>query len=195
MRNDLPRTPRRTSSHTPVPCRPGGCAGLCTDDGLARAVAEHRGRMLVRARLVVVDPHLAEDAVQEAFLRAWRSCASFDPDGGPLAHWLLALTRNVAIDLVRARRRRPDVVPLPGTHDVGSPGPDPAELVDLRAELRQLLQGIAAEQRHAIVETLLRDRAPACVAADLGIPPGTLRSRLHYGLRQMRVQLQTADAA
>jgi RNA polymerase sigma-70 factor (ECF subfamily) len=151
--------------------------------------------MLARARLVVVDPHLAEDAVQEAFLRAWRSCASFDPDGGPLAHWLLALTRNVAIDLVRARRRRPDVVPLSQAPDDASPGPAFAALVDLRAELRQLLEGIAPEQRHAIVETLLRDRAPARVAADLGIPPGTLRSRLHYGLRQMRVQLQTADAA
>jgi RNA polymerase sigma-70 factor (ECF subfamily) len=87
------------------------------------------------------------------------------------------------------------VVPLSQAPDDASPGPAFAALVDLRAELRQLLEGIAPEQRHAIVETLLRDRAPARVAADLGIPPGTLRSRLHYGLRQMRVQLQTADAA
>jgi RNA polymerase sigma-70 factor, ECF subfamily len=194
MRNEQLRPPRRSSRTTPSPCRPGGCAGLCTEDGLARAVAAHRGRMLARARLVVGDRDLAEDVVQEALLRAWRSCAAFDPEGGPLAHWLLVLTRNVAVDLVRARQRRPQA-PLTPAHEAGSTDPGFAELVDLRAQLRQLLQAVGPEHRQVIVETLLRDRPPALVAADLGIPAGTLRSRLHYGLRQMRRQLELADAA
>jgi DNA-directed RNA polymerase specialized sigma24 family protein len=57
------------------------------------------------------DPDLAEEAVQEAFLRAWQSCATFDPAGGPLLNWLLTITRNVAIDLARARGRRPTQTP------------------------------------------------------------------------------------
>jgi RNA polymerase sigma-70 factor, ECF subfamily len=53
--------------------------------------------------------------IQEAFLRAWRACASFDPAGGPPVNWLLAITANTAIDLVKARIRR--VVPLVTIYD------------------------------------------------------------------------------
>ena len=67
------------------------------------AAYSHRPQLLARARRVVVDRYLAEEAVQEAYLRAWRACATFDPDGSPLVNWLLAITGNVAIDLVRAR--------------------------------------------------------------------------------------------
>src|SRR5712664_2639833 len=88
-------------------CSPDGCARLCTEHGMAAAHAAHHGRMLARARRIVVDPDLAEDAVQEAFVRAWRACPSFDPAGGPLVNWLLVITANTAIDMVKARVRRP----------------------------------------------------------------------------------------
>ena len=71
-----------------------GCAGLCTEQGMAAAHAAYHTRLLARARRIVVDPDLAEDVVQEAFLRAWRACASFDPEGGPLVNWLLVETPN-----------------------------------------------------------------------------------------------------
>src|SRR3954463_13188579 len=90
-------------------CRPGGCAGLCTEAGLRAADTAHRSRMLARARRVLADPELAEEAVQEALLRAWRSCSTFDPAGGPLLPWLLALPRNPAIALAGWRGRRPPV--------------------------------------------------------------------------------------
>src|SRR4051812_35383954 len=90
-------------------CREGGCAGLCTEEGLRAADAAHRTKLLARARRIVGDPALAEEAVQEALVRAWCSCSSFDPASGPLAPWLLALTRNAAIDLARWRSRRPPV--------------------------------------------------------------------------------------
>jgi RNA polymerase sigma-70 factor, ECF subfamily len=87
-------------------CNPDGCAGLCTQHGMAAAHAAYHARMLARARRIVVDPDLAEDVAQEAFLRAWRACSSFDPAGGPLVNWLLVITANTAIDMVKARVRR-----------------------------------------------------------------------------------------
>src|SRR5262245_48107254 len=121
-------------------CRPGGCAGLCTDEGLAAAHRAYRARLLGRARLVVSDQGLAEEAVQEAFLRAWRSCSSFDPSGGPVLNWLLIITRNVAIDLAKARGRRPQLSPETG---VDSPqragGAGSPDHVLLRLQLRDAL--------------------------------------------------------
>jgi RNA polymerase sigma-70 factor, ECF subfamily len=173
----------------------GPCAGLCTDEGLAAADRAYRVRLLARARLIVVDPDLAEEAVQEAFLRAWRSCPAFDPAAGPQIAWLLAITRNVAVDLARARGRRPPLVAAPATPDVLDDGISATDLVVLRSQLLEALTGIGAEQRLAIVETILRDRPSGEVAAELGIPAGTVRTRVHYGLRQLRGLLETADAA
>jgi RNA polymerase sigma-70 factor (ECF subfamily) len=173
----------------------GTCAGLCTEEGLAAIDRAYRVRLLARARLVVVDPDLAEEAVQEALLRAWRSCPAFDPATGPPLNWLLAITRNVAIDLARARGRRPPLVPPPAEQDAPVGGISATDLVVLRTQLREALTGIGAEQRMAIVETILRDRPPADVAAELGIPAGTVRTRVHYGLRQLRGLLEVADAA
>jgi RNA polymerase sigma-70 factor (ECF subfamily) len=145
--------------------------------------------------VILVDPDLAEEAVQEAFLRAWRSCATFDPAGGPLLPWLLAITRNVAIDLARARGRRLKVSAAAAPTDVAVGGISHPDLVVLRTQLHDALTGLGADHRRAIVETILRDRPPAEVAAELGIPAGTVRTRVHYGLRQLRGLIETVDAA
>jgi len=162
---------------------------------MAAAHAAYRARMLARARRVVVDPALAEDTVQEAFLRAWRACASFDPAAGPLVNWLLVITGNVAIDLVKARVRRPVL----SSDEVDDSAPSATisdiDLLLLRAELRHALAGIGARHRDAVVETILRARPYAEVAAELGIPTGTLRTRVHYALRGMRTVLEPTAAA
>jgi RNA polymerase sigma-70 factor (ECF subfamily) len=181
-----------TSATLPY-CRPGGCALLCTETGLAAAYAQHHTRLLRRARRVVVDPHLAEEAVQEAFTRAWRACSSFDPAAGPLVHWLLAITGNVAIDLVKARRRRPQVAA--SAADAGTTTAGGIDLVVLRAELRAALAGVSEKHRNAVIETILFDRPHADVAGELGIDPGTLRTRVHYGLRRLRAALSRPDDA
>jgi RNA polymerase sigma-70 factor, ECF subfamily len=172
-------------------CRPGGCAGLCTEEGLRAADAAYRTNLLARARSVVVDPALAEEAVQEALVRAWRSCASFDPDAGPLLPWLLALTRNAAIDLARWRSRRPPVAATaePAERPAQLMGIAAEDLVLLRDELVEALAELGPTHRSAIIETVLRDRSHAEVAAELGIPAGTVRSRAHYALRSLRERL------
>jgi len=176
-------------------CSPDGCARLCTEHGMAAAHAAYHARMLARARRVVVDPDLAEDVVQEAFLRAWRACSSFDPAGGPLANWLLVITANTAIDMVKARVRRPPLAPGSASENTPADGINDIDLLILHSQLRQALSSIGAHHRDAVVETVLRDRPYADVAAELGVTPGTLRTRVHYGLRRLRCVLETQDEA
>ena len=178
-------------------CRPGGCAGLCTDEGLRAAHERYRSRLLGVARRILGDAALAEEAVQEAMVRAWRACSSYDPcDGPPLVGWLLALTRNAAIDLARWRARRPPVATFSDSDDSRRDASDldHSDLLTLRTELVDALRTLGAGHRHVIVETLLRDRSAAEVACELGIPPGTVRSRVHYALRHLRVTLEAPNA-
>src|SRR4051794_24239895 len=169
-----------------ITCRPDGCAGLCTGDGLAAAYAAYHRRLLARARRIVVDPGLAEEAVQEAFTRAWRACGSFDPADGPLVPWLLTITANVAKDLVKARQRRPPLAPATAVESAGGPGVGEIDRVVLRAQLRAALAGISELHRSAVVETILRDRPYVDVAREHGIKAATLRTRVHYALRRLR---------
>jgi RNA polymerase sigma-70 factor (ECF subfamily) len=176
-------------------CSPEGCAQLCTEHGMAAAHAAYHTRMLARARRIVVDPSLAEDVVQEAFIRSWRACSAFDPTGGPLVNWLLVITANTAIDMVKARTRRPPLASASAGENAPAAGIDGIDLLVLRSALRHALSSIEAHHRVAVVETVLRDRPRADVAAELGIAPGTLRTRVHYGLRRLRGVLEAEDAA
>ena len=187
---------RVNSSMSTTTCTPG-CAALCTPAGLAEAATLYRARMLARARRVVVDPHLAEEAVQDALLNAWRRCATFDPARGSLATWLLTITANAAIDLVKARNRRPPVTAVGADeshhdhvgHTIGA-----VDLFLLRTELREALAAISPDLRRTVVATMLLQRPHAEVAAEFGIPPVTVRTRLHYALRKMRTVLEDGGA-
>ena len=161
---------------------------------MAAAHAEYHARLLARARRIVVDPDLAEDVVQEAFLRAWRACSSFDPAGGPRVNWLLVITANTAVDAVKARVRRPPLASGSDQQDAPEAGLSDIDRFILRSQLRQALSGVRPHHRDAVVETVLRDRPYAEVATELGITPATLRTRVHYGLRRLRCLLETADA-
>jgi len=162
---------------------------------MAAAHAAYHARLLARARRIVVDPDLAEDVVQEAFLRAWRACGSFDPEAGPLVNWLLVITANTAIDMVKARVRRPPVASGPADENVPADGLSDIDRLILRSELLDALSSIGAQHRDAVVETVLRDRPYADVAAEFGVPAGTVRTRVHYGLRRLRCVLETEDTA
>jgi RNA polymerase sigma-70 factor (ECF subfamily) len=176
-------------------CSPDGCARLCAEHGMAAAHAAYHARMLARAHRIVVDPNLAEDVVQEAFFRAWQACSSFDPAGGPLVNWLLVITANTAIDMVKARVRRPPLTSGSANENVPAAGINDIDLLVLRSQLRHALSSIGAHHRDAVVETVLRDRPHTDVAADLGVTSGTLRTRVHYGLRRLRRVLEAEETA
>ena len=176
-------------------CRPGGCAGLCTDETLAAVYRAYRGSLLRRARTILGDAGLAEEVVQETFVRAWRACPFFDPDGSPMLVWLTVILRNLALDRMRARGRRPHLArSVPGEELIVSARPDGVDLLLLRSSLRDALARLPDDHRTAVVETILLDRPYGDVAAELGVPVGTVRSRAYYALRRMRRMLEAQGA-
>lgn len=134
------------------------------------------------------DRLLAQDVVQEIFLRAWRAADSFTPELASLRVWLFAIARNVLFDELRRGAKRPVVVQVSDeTFWDSGPGFD-EHLMDSWI-VEEALRRVADDHRQVIVHIYLRGRAYSEVADDLGIPLGTLRSRLFYGLRSLRTQL------
>ena len=135
--------------------------------------------------------------MQEAMLNAWRRCASYDPAKGSLANWLLTITANAAVDLVKARNRRPPLTAVAADQTAAEPTAGSIGAVDLfllRTELRDALAAISPDHRRTVVAAMLDERPYAEVAAELGVAPVTVRTRLHYALRKMRTVLEAADA-
>ncbi|MGQ4596633.1 sigma-70 family RNA polymerase sigma factor [Nocardia sp. R6R-6] len=171
------------------------CARLCTDDGLAAVLAADRALLHWRAVQALGDRGLAEHAVQETLLRAWRSCARFDEAKGAVRTWLLAIQRNVVVDMHRARAARPGDC---GWEELGELGaaydarPDFTDGLLDTVLVVQLLARLPASQRAAVTEVILRDRAYQEVADEFGVPVGTVKTRVHYALRSLRKLPQRA---
>lgn len=158
---------------------------LTHERDVREAYAAHASELYGFAVRSLRDPGLAEEAVQETFLRAWRAGARFDPQIGSLRTWLFAIMRNVVIDLERARAVRPRVAEA-GVESYVEPIDDA-----LRAwQVEEAMRRIGEQHRYVLVETYYRGRPYAEVAADLGIPEGTVKSRVYYGLRALRVVLE-----
>ena len=158
---------------------------LTHETGVREAYAAHAGELYGFALRSLGDPGLAEEAVQETFLRAWRAGERFDPEIGSLRTWLFAILRNVVIDLSRARASRPAVAA--GGRE---PSVDPLDDALVAWQVEEGLRRIGEEHRRVILETYFRGRPHADVAAELGVPVGTVKSRVYYGLRALRNVLE-----
>jgi RNA polymerase sigma-70 factor (ECF subfamily) len=152
------------------------------------AYAAHGAELYRFALRQLGDGGAAQDVVQEVFLRAWRASDSYDPQLASLRTWLFAIARNVVVDEARRFAVRPWQREL--TDDPVTPPEAAADdrLVDAWV-VEEALRRIGAEHRTAIVQTHLRGRPHGEVAAELGIPIGTLRSRVFYGLKALRLAL------
>lgn len=162
-------------------------------DAALRAAYEAHGPELYRfARRALGDDGQAEDAVQEAFVRAWRASDRYDPARASQRTWLFAILRNVVIDQVRARRVRPAVAAAEPLLDrAGDADRDDAiEQALVGWQVEAALAALAEDLRWVLIEVHWRGRPYAEVAADLGIPEGTVKSRVYYGLRAMRTALE-----
>lgn len=135
----------------------------------------------------------AEEAVQETFVRVWRSAGQYDSSRAGVASWVLSITRNLCIDEIRRRRRRvPELPTLDGALEVAS-----HERTDLEAEreivgaqVRQALTELTSEQRSAIELVYFHGLTSQEVGRILAVPAPTVRSRLRLGLLKLGGVLQ-----
>ena len=163
-------------------------AGKGDHDAFAELARAAVVRLDQAARLILRDPELARDAVQEGLIRAWRDLPMLrDPDR--FEAWLHRLTVNACIDQTRRRRRRPIEVELTPIH-----APAVADTSGALAD-RDIVDGVLRrldERERAIVVMHYFLGMPLTdVAAALAIPVGTVKSRLHRALGEMRVAIVT----
>lgn len=158
-------------------------AGKGDPDAFAQLVDPALARLDAAARLILRDGELARDAVQETLIRAWRDLPGLR-DPARFDAWLHRLTVNACLDLARHRRRRPIEVEL---NPLDSPTqPDHAGSLADRELVDQALRRLDPGHRAVVALHYLLGMPLPEVAASLGIPLGTAKSRLHNALAAMR---------
>jgi RNA polymerase sigma-70 factor, ECF subfamily len=137
-------------------------------------------------RLMHGDRQLAEDIVQETLLRAWKNADRVPPESR--RPWLFVTARHLVIDAYRARKSRPAEV----TAELLEMADDDDNLDQaLDAVLvADALQTLSVDHRQVLFESYYRGRTANQIAADQGIPAGTVRSRMHYALRALGLALR-----
>jgi RNA polymerase sigma-70 factor, ECF subfamily len=164
--------------------------GLGTEAGLRAAYTAYGAELYRFALRQLRDDGAAQEVVQEVFLRAWRRADTFDGSVASLRVWLFAIARNLVVDEVRRLAVRPWRRGL--TDDVETHGPaiGPADdaLVDTWL-VEEALRRLRPEHREAVVAAHLRGRPYAEIAAEAGVPVGTVRSRVFYGLKALRLAM------
>jgi len=152
-------------------------------DAFADVFLSHDRPLRLLAYQVLRDPDLVDDALQEAAFRAFRSLRSFRADSS-VGTWLYRITYSVCIDMLKARRRQQALAEV----DLPTPtsGPDPANRVAARDELSAALSALTPEQRAVVVLVLQQDLDLKTASTILGIPKGTVGSRLFTARRVLR---------
>src|SRR4051794_33309026 len=193
---DLLLTPLADRVATASACGPPLlCARSKDDDAFRLLYREHSSALLAYAQHHTHDRMAAEDALQETFLRAWRHLPRLLADGRPARPWLRTVLGRILIDASRAARHRTtrlieDAV-LDGTTEARF------DAVLDHEVLAGAMEQLSPSHREVLEGTYYRDLPAERLAAGLGVPLGTVRSRLHYALNALRRELaaRAADAA
>jgi RNA polymerase sigma factor (sigma-70 family) len=160
-------------------------------DAAAAFVRRFQARVYGLALTVVGVPATAEDVAQEAFVRVWRHADTYDPRRGEVASWLLTITRNLAIDVVRLRREVPstpealvDVLTMVDDEETDIAGGD---------EVRRVLRGLPHDQAVAVIMAVYYGFTAREIAERLTIPLGTAKTRIRLGMARLRQLLGATD--
>jgi RNA polymerase sigma-70 factor (ECF subfamily) len=150
---------------------------------------------------IVRDHPAAEELTQEVFVRLWRSAASFEPGKGRTSTWMLRIAHNLALNEIRRRQSRPAIAPVIDWEvesvrlsDPSAEG-DPAMsawLHERATAIRQALAQLPQAQRQAIEMAFFGGLSQAEIAAALGDPLGTVKSRIRTGMQRLRELLVAA---
>lgn len=167
------------------------------DEAALGALYDRFNRAAYRLALKILrDPALAEDAVQDAFLAVWRTATSYRPDRAKASTWVLTLVHRRAVDLVRREeRRRAD--PIDETFDPASDERTDDEAVsrEERRHVQGALATLTPDQREALELAYYGGLSQSEIAEKLGVPLGTVKSRMFSGLARLRDVLGDAVAA
>jgi RNA polymerase sigma-70 factor (ECF subfamily) len=167
------------------------------DLGAFRALFRRYGNLVYSTALRVLrDPQLAEDMVQEIYLRLWRKPESYAATRGKFSTWLTSVARNRAVDEVRSRNRRyRHETASPEEQEREFPGPDTedpaltAELADQRRLILVALAALPEEQRKTIEMAYFGGLTQQEIAERLDQPLGTVKTRIRLGMQKLRAAL------
>ena len=167
------------------------------DAGALEALYDRYGRAAYSlARRILTEETLAQDVVQEVFLSLWRDARRFDAGRGTVATYLLSMTHHRAVDVVRReenlRRWRTSDEGLELEPDPKARVEDEVEASERRAEVRAALAELPAAQREALLLAYFGGYTQREVAALVGVPLGTVKTRMAAGMRKMKEALQDA---
>jgi RNA polymerase sigma-70 factor (ECF subfamily) len=139
----------------------------------------------------------AQDLVQDAFVKLWRTADRYEPARGSLDTWVLLVARSLAIDALRRRVLESRTLEEHGAAPDVEAGPGPDELAvagDLAARARRAIARLAPEQRAALELAYLAGKTSAEVAELEGIPLGTAKTRIRTALLRLRDALLDEEA-
>ena len=160
------------------------------DEELMTALyTEHYAVLLSFISRYVRDRHKAEDLVQETLLRAWKHINHLDTDPGRTRSYLLTIARNVVTNAWRAEQRRPHLV----QDDAAVNAVPSADNVDQLVEgwlVAEALERLSDDHQAVVRAMYYEGQSVADAARKLAVPEGTVKSRMHYGLRALRLALQ-----
>jgi RNA polymerase sigma-70 factor (ECF subfamily) len=142
------------------------------------------------------DRGLAEEVVQDVFMRVWRHAADYDAARGSVRTWLYGIARNAIVDLERHRSRRPPVAAREPEPDAGpaTSADEPIERALLRWQVQAALERLTPEHREVVRLAHLGGLSVKEIADLTGLPEGTVKSRTYYALQNMRLALDEMEA-
>ena len=159
-------------------------------DALAEAYRRHAGAVFGLARRLLNDASLAEEIVQEVFVRLWNDPDKFDPARGSLRSYLLAQCHGRSVDLLRSEtsRRRREEKDLRRTAEAGYDLEREVWDLALADHVREALDTLPEAEREAIRLAYLGGHTYRQVAVMLNEPEGTVKSRIRSGLKRLRAE-------
>ncbi len=133
---------------------------------------------------------VAEDLAQEAMLTLWRKAALFDPSKASASTWIFTIARNLRIDAIR-KERRPELDPNePALQPEAERGADESfDWAQAEDRLHAALAGLPREQAEIITLSFLAEKPHSLIATELGLPLGTVKSRIRLAMARLRLAL------
>lgn len=178
-------------------------SGSSEEAALRTVYREHAPELFRLALRSLGDRGLAEEVVQETFVRAWKNRERFDAGRGSLRTWLFSIARNLIVDAARARASRPPgPTEAAAARDHRTQGgyetksrEDPTERALTRMQIEEALMRLSEDHRDVISEIYYRGRTYADLARELDVPAATLRSRMYYALKSLRLALEETESS